>query len=388
MTGMTATPLHIIEPMLNSEVGHCMSLVRALTQAAADLAVPDVQVWCAKEAAAMPWTCAATRQPHFIRRWRRFQALALYARLLRQPGRLLVSTASSTDLISLDWMARCLGLGVLPRGKVSLFVHWLNVKPGKARWFQSIAQRQPHVQILAPTSTVAQFFSDCGFDAKVVPYPMDQVDAAAPGASADGVPEFRHLLVAGGARMDKGLGHVVDLVRQLQQQHRTWPIAVQTSMEDRHQHDPDLADALKQLQDMACPLLVMHSNTMDRASYRALFDGAVVLQPYSANDFRDRVSGVTLDALSAGAPCVVTAGTWMDQLVSRYQAGVATADLSPLGLIQAIDTIVSDYPAWAARARHASQQVQKAHSANVLMQAVLCHEAIEVNGVDTKAGVA
>jgi nucleoside-diphosphate-sugar epimerase len=36
--------------------------------------------------------------------------------------------------------------------------------------------------------------------------------------------------------------------------------------------------------------------------YAALFDGAIYLQPYDKDDFRDRSSGVTLDALAHAAP--------------------------------------------------------------------------------------
>ena len=42
-----------------------------------------------------------------------------------------------------------------------------------------------------------------------------------------------------------------------------------------------------------------------------MFDGAIVLQPYCREDFEDQISGVTLDAFSAGAPVIATAGTWM-----------------------------------------------------------------------------
>lgn len=367
-------PLHIIEPLLHSEVGHCMSLVRALTQSAARLNASDVHVWCAKDAAVMAWTCPATRQAYFSRRWRRFQALGLYARLLRQPGQLLLSTASSTDLISLDWVARWTGLGVLPTNKVSLFVHWLNVKPGKARWFSAIARRQPHIQILAPTQTVAQFFADCGFSSRVVPYPMDRIaDSHAEQHPAE-APAFRHLLVAGGARMDKGLGHIVELVRLMQQRQCPWPITVQASMEDRHQQDTVLADALKQLEDTAYPHLAMQNRTLDKAAYHELFKGAVVLQPYSAHDFRDRVSGVTLDAMAAGAPCVVTADTWMSRLLLHHKAGVAVSDLSAQALMDAITPLVNDYPVWASRASEASRQVQAAHSADALVSAVLSRD--------------
>ncbi|HQT98732.1 MAG TPA: hypothetical protein PK416_12800, partial [Thermodesulfobacteriota bacterium] len=69
-----------------------------------------------------------------------------------------------------------------------------------------------------------------------------------------------------------------------------------------------------------------------------MFDGAIVLQPYAREDFEDRVSGVTLDAFSAGAPVIATSGTWMARAADRFGAGAAVPDLSPLALLSAVET--------------------------------------------------
>ncbi len=364
-----ATPLHIVEPTLSGEAGHCMSLVQALSEAAYQSGCREITVWGSHAAGQSRWPGPAQLKPHFHRRWRRFQALALYRQLLRQPGRILVSTANSTDLISLDWAARTNCVGQIPAGKVSLFVHWLNIKPGKAKLFKAVARRQPHIQILAPTARVVEFFKACGFAAQQVSYPLDtsgQTPGNTPQPSA-----FRHLLVPGAARMDKGFGHIVDLVEAMTQQGLDWPIMIQTSLEHGHHKDQALAEALSRLRASHYPHLLLNEDTMDRAAYRAQFQGAVVIQPYRAEDFLDRVSGVTLDALHAGAPVVVTDGTWMARMVQRFRAGVTTADLSPAGLMQAIETILADHAAYAERARTAAAQVQAEHSANGLMDAVL-----------------
>lgn len=370
MTSTAIGPLHIVEPTLSSATGHCMSLVQALSDAAVHCGCQGITVWGGHAMADMPWPGPARLQAHFHRRWRRLQALALYRRLLRQPGRMLISTANSVDLISLDWAARSSRAPTIPPHKVSLFVHWLNIKPGKAKLFQAIARRQPHIQILAPTARVVAFFRDCGFAAQQVPYPLD---TSRPAQTAAPLP-FSHLLVPGAARMDKGFGHIVNLVQTMQQRGLNWPIVVQTSLEHGHDKDQALTEALSRLRSTPYPHLTLNDQAMDRAAYRAQFQGALVIQPYRAADFQDRVSGVTLDALHAGAPVVVTEGTWMARMVQRFQAGVITADLSPEGLIDAIDTILADHAAYAERAQAAAAQIQAEHSAQGLMSAVLATE--------------
>ncbi len=362
---MTA-PLHIVEPTLSGDAGHCLSLVRALAGAAAPHAVT---VWAGVDAGP-DWPAHGRLMPHFHRRWRRLQAYGLYRKLLRQPGRILVSTAGSSDAVTAHWAAP----GVIPPHKLFLFVHWLGNKAAKANLWTSLARKQPHIEILAPTASVAEFFRHCGFHATIVPYPVEPA-AGIPRAAEPAAPQaFKHLLVAGGARIDKGLARVVDLVCEMQRRGLDLPIVVQASSEQRHQHDPALAAALARLRRSGYAGLRLVDDTLGPADYRALFDGAVALQPYSLADFKDRVSGVTLDALGAGAPVVTTDGTWMAALVRRFDAGVATADLSAGGLLSAIERVLADHPGYAARARVAAASVRAEFSAQALINTVLQRE--------------
>ena len=358
-------PLHIIEPTLTGDAGHCHSLIRALAGAAAQpshAADTALTVWAGRNAASF-WRGPGRLEPIFQRRWRRLQAFVLIRRLLRQPGRILVTTAGSADLVSADWAAQ----GVIPPRKLFLFVHWLNSKPAKARRLAAIARRQPNIEILAPSASVAEFFSACGFHATVVPYPLEDQTVSA----STGTPVFKQVLVAGAARLDKGFGQIVDLVVEMQSRGLQWPVTVQTSVEPRHQHDLALATQLARLRAAGYGGLRMLGQAMDHAAYRALFDGAIVVQPYRQADFQDRVSGVTLDALGAGCPVVVTAGTWAARLVQRFDAGVATEDLSAGGLLKAVTRVHHDYARFAVQARLAAASVRAEHSAQGLIDVVL-----------------
>ena len=355
-----AETLHLIEPTLAEEVGHCHALVLALAQAAP--AGCDLQVWAARSFGSA-WSGPGRLHAHFSRRWRRLQAYALYRRLLREPGRLLITTAGTTDLL----LAACAAPGRIEPGKCHAFVHWLNTRESKRRLLERLARRQPHLQILAPTDSVARFFVDCGFDAAAVPYPLAvDTHAAAPQASG-----FRHLLVAGGARLDKGFDCIVELAELMVQRGLDWPLTVQISREQRHHDDDALTRWIERLRACALPHLTLREDTLTPSGYRQLFPGAVVLQPYRPDLFTDRVSGVTLDALGAGAPVIASAQTWMARLVQRFDAGVVLSERTPHALAAAIERVLAAHAAYAQRALQASAHVRAEHSAAPLMAQVL-----------------
>ena len=356
--------LHIVEPTLAGFTGHCHSLVRALAAAAA----PDceVTIWAGRGAVGA-WDGAGALRPHFHRRWRRLQGFLLYRRLLHEPGRILVATAGSTDLALAAWAA---GRGAVVPAKVHFFVHWLGRKAGKAGLLSSIARRQPNFEVLAPTATVAGFFTACGFRATQVPYPVDD-DGDGPAPPSAPLAPFRHLLVAGGARLDKGFDHIVELVHEMKRCGLGLPVVVQASHSERDAPAPEIASAIERLRSAHYAGLSLLGGPLSPQAYRGLFDGAVVVQPYRAEDFRDRVSGVTLDALAAGCPVVVTAGTWMAAVAQRFDAGVATADLGAAGLLAAIESVVADHARYAVNARAAAVELNAVHSARRLIDAVL-----------------
>ncbi len=364
-----AQPIHIIEPRLVDNVGHCLSLVRALATAIDEAgAGKRLTIWGSAGATTI-WHGPGQLKPYFHRRWRRLQALWLLRRLLREPGRILIATAGTADLVMADWAAA--GRTIAPH-KLHLFVHWVGAKADKARLLARIARRQPNLRIFGPTHAVVDLFARCGFEASLAPYPVEApTDAEAPTATEP----FRHLLVGGGARLDKGLDHVVALVDEMEARGMKLPITVQTSAEAQHARDGEVAGLLERLRRSTYSGLELHAESMSPEDYRALFRGAVVVQPYRESDFADRVSGVTLDALGAGAPVVATEGTWMARLIDAHNAGVAVADLAPASLLQAIETVLTDHAGFAARARLASARVREAHSARALVDALLAEEA-------------
>jgi hypothetical protein len=351
----TRGPLHIVEPRLIDYAGHCHSLVDALVRRVP----PDrpVVVWANRRCTAA-WPGRAVRvERHFSGGLRRLQALWLYRRLVRGPGRVLVSTAGTTDLV----LMRLAAAGrPIPPGKCFLLMHWLGGKARKADLLGKVAQAQPGLELLSVTPSVRDFFAACGFRSRAIPYPV------APGSAIveAGAPSFRHLLVAGGARLDKGLDQVVAMVEALHARGDTRAIVVQVSAEAHRGHDEAVGALIARLRGCAHPGLKLLEESLTPEAYAALFEGAVVLQPYDPVAFADRVSGVTLDALRAGAPLVVSAGSWMARLVNAHRAGLTPAADAPVAeWIAAVDALVADYPAAARRSRAGGQALEAERAA-------------------------
>jgi len=349
--------LHIVEPTLNSFTGHCYSLVEAIAQA-----VPEgkVCVWAGTQSGKF-WPVKDQIRPYFFQSVRKIQSFFLFRKLLKKPGKVLVSTAVSTDFLLLDWAAS----GKIPKDKVYLYVHWVGGKTSTAKKLGILAQRQPNLEVLCSTPLTTEFFRLLGFRSATVPYPR-----AVAAAQAKPMAAFHHLLVAGAARMDKGFDRITDLVDYLASTQATLPIWIQISATHQSTHGDEVLFQINRLEHSGYSHQTLIENTLSPTDYQALFAGGISIQPYAEVDFQDRVSGVTLDALAAGCPVVVTANTWLGRLVCKHNAGIATSDLSPTGLHAAITRIAADYAAYSQRAARAAVLLGQEHSARAMIQAI------------------
>ncbi len=345
--------IDVVEPTLVSEAGHCAALFRGLCAAAPGLAW---RLWIDRRAQLPGWTTPMTQLvPHFARRWRKLQALLLYRRLLRGPGRLLIPTASYFDLRALDLAAP----GPLGAGRAFLYFHKLRVDGARARALAALARRQPALELFGTSEEIVQRLRAAGFArvGRVLP-----VLAAAPDAAPGAPAGFRTLLSAGAARADKGFTQIVDLVAHMAGARATLPIAVQTSGDHYGRHDERTRADLERLRRSGYAHLTLLGDTLDSAQYAALFDGAVCLQPYAREEYADKMSSITFDALRAGAPVITVAGTSMARIVAASGAGVVLDAATPAALLAAAQAAVAQYPALSQKALAAAAQYPPAQS--------------------------
>jgi glycosyltransferase involved in cell wall biosynthesis len=361
-----ADRLHVVEPTLADDAGHCLSFSASLCAAADGR---PVTLWVRRGALLPPFPPWVTVERHFGRRLRRLQGLLLYRRLLASPGRVLVATATHLDLLLLAWAA---GGRPIPAGKVSLYVHWFRDSPSKRRTLRRQATGQPGLTVLAPTASVVDLFRSCGVPrVELVPYPITPLTAHAPGAPAAGPAGFRHVLFAGAPRQDKGFGRFVDLVATLARDPAPLPVALQRAAAGDGRYQEATRRDLGRLDALGYPRLATLPDPLPGAGYAAQFQGAVCVQPYVPAEFQDRVSGVTLDALSAGAPVVALAGTWSARAVARFGAGVVVSDAAGERLAAAVREAVARYPELSERARAAGLALHQEHDAGRLYRAVM-----------------
>jgi len=334
--------IQVIEPTLEGYSGHCHALVSSFVRAAAPAAI---DLWSGRGSAGMAFGPNVTIHPFFRRRVRLPQALYLLHRLLRGPGRIVLTTARTSDLALLGAAAP----GRLAPDRVFLYFHWVRPTPRKLRLLRKMALRQPDVVILGTTDSVVDVFRRCGFaHVLLLPYPAPQ-----PPAMASAVP-FRQLLYAGAARQDKGFGVIVDLVQLLAVRNESIPIAVQITADHYGKYDAATRADIARLKAVRYPPLALISETPAPEAYAANFPGSICLQPYNRGEFRDRVSGVTQDALAQGCPVIATAGTWSADLIGPFEAGIALADPSAERLYDAVNAIRAEYPRYRAGARSAA----------------------------------
>jgi len=300
--------------------------------------------------------------PYFQRRLRRLQVFLLYRRLLRAPGRIFVQTAGRNDLFLINLASG----GQIPPNKVFFYFHWLRLNDKKKEFIRKMAVRVPELTIITPVESVASNFLEMGFArVKQVPYPITSAPQEAKPS------DFRQVLFAGAARRDKGFDKVVDLVEYMAVESMQLPITIQASADHYDRYDDKTKIDADRLEKVNYPWMDIKPLTLEEDEYRKLFQGSICLQPYSRDEFADRVSGVTLDAFSQGCPIVTTEGTWMAKLAHRFEAGIAVDELSPEFLFQAVDVIRGDYSSYSDKAVEAGRVLGNEHSAGHLVKLLM-----------------
>jgi glycosyltransferase involved in cell wall biosynthesis len=181
---------------------------------------------------------------------------------------------------------------------------------------------------------------------------------------------FSHLLMAGAARINKGLDLVAELAVRWAHEGRKLPLLVQVSQKHAERHGHREGSAVNALLSSGYLGLRTDATAPDRAGYLARFRGALVLAPYAREQFASQVSGIVLDSLLRGAPVIATRGTWPGDQVERFGAGVTIAERTPAALAVAIDQVLADWTACSARACAASSVLAQEHDPVHLLRVI------------------
>lgn len=349
--------LLVIEPNLRNPSGHYAEFVRAVGARAGG---EGIEVFAHPDAdgmlEGMPGVRVCTAEPRVGRplaEWR-----AIFRAVERQiPFLVLTSDGRHAAAVSAAG-----ALANRPPGNARLYFHRPPSTVRDRLLLPFAASARGHAMAVAPTEQVAQSLRDGGWRrVECVPYPA--LGAPVP---PNPVP-FSHLLMAGAARLNKGLDLVAALAVRWAGEDRAIPLMVQVSKKHAARHGRREGAVVEALLSSGYRGLRADGTAPDRAGYLDRFRGALVIAPYAREQFASQVSGVVLDALLHGAPVVTTAGTWPGAQVERFGAGVAVEERTPAALSAAIDTVLADWPAFAARACDAARTLAAEHDPRHLL---------------------
>jgi heptosyltransferase III len=378
--------LHIVEPGLVSAAGHSYELTKSLVHAwmSRSDAAP-ASIWLGRtfsnELQKEAW-----RHPrielhrHFHHSYRKLQSLLLYRQQWVDDAVIVLPTARLLDMLLL-WVAR----PAYPLAQVVVYLHWIKEKPWRLKLIQWLLNRMPELRILTTTEHLYGLLQAVGIERVAhQPYPLT--------ASLDGpetkldAQKFRHLLYAGAAREDKGFPLVVDLLEALAQQGRLPPAVIQVNGEKSVDPGPDMSESVARLRALAAthPQIDIIEEALSSAEYQSLFQGAIVLQLYDPVAFRNRVSGVTLDALAAGAIPLACQGTWSAALLENQGAGAVLEDRQPTeSALALIERLRHEFAAESARSRSAHVRLAQQKNWGVLFETLQARTRV-VNRFDAR----
>lgn len=349
----TSSPLTIIEPKLRGPSGHYAEFVRALA-ARADgslqsihvVADPRAREYVASLGGAVPVVASRPAAGTLTE-------IAALGASLRAGRTTLVLTANASHALHADWLSFA---GARALAGLALLYHW-PIARRQARMALALAPRtRRHALFLATTRGVRDSLAAAGC--------VRAIEIAYPATRSEGAPmraPFRHLLMAGAARVNKGLDVVAELAERFSREGRELPLLVQVSPKHVDRHGSREDAVVRRLLDADYRGLVADPRAPDRGEYAARFTGALVLAPYARAQFAHGVSGVVLDALLHGAPCIATEGTWAGNLIERFDAGVVLRDRTADELAGAIERILARWDRFSARAAEASDELVVEH---------------------------
>lgn len=353
--------LLIIEPNLRSLSNHYAEFVRAVGMRAGDnvidvMAHPDADPILSEMRGVRVWT----KEPRVGR------PLAEWRTIYNAVGKsvpFLVLTADGRHAAAVSLAA---ALTKQRPEHARLYFH-KTPSGGRDRFFSAFSgAAQKYALALAPTEVIAGSLRAAGWRrVECVPYP-----ALGP-AQIPGPAPFARVLMAGVARMNKGLDLIVDLAKLWARQERDIPLFVQVSKKHAMKHGHREVAMVGSLLSSGYSALVTDERAPGRAEYGERFRGSLVLAPYERSRFAEQVSGVVLDALLHGAPVIATRGTWPGAQIDRFGAGITIEERTPEALAAAIDQVLGNWQAYSSRACEAARTLAREHDPHRLLTLIM-----------------
>jgi glycosyltransferase involved in cell wall biosynthesis len=385
----------VVEEALKTESGHWFEYVRsvrALNRAAGAETVvvthreASPEVVAALDAHALfPWT--SWDNIYFSPSpWRRYLGIArhnwrlyrLMRRFVRDHGPFDVVFAPTVVIYHVvGWrllmasQARRIGRMVLlfrnnagsyPAGStVPVFKRSTGVLKRALRSFRPLIARRRARFVTDSAKLAFEYQSLCGIAPDVLPSPrIAPPPALGEDARAPDAPVVISCL--GPARFEKGIDVMQDAIRMFLAAHPDarvrfviqWNEPIVDGEGRPYLPDPTLATDSR-------------VSIIDQPMTSDAYDAAVaatdcMLLPYQRASYFARISGVAVEAVTAGVPVIYTRDTWCEDLVRDTGAGIGAQDGDAAGFAAAIAEMVAHYPDYRARARARAEEARAAQS--------------------------
>lgn len=119
---------------------------------------------------------------------------------------------------------------------------------------------------------------------------------------------------------------------------------------------------------LADPRVTYITEPLDSAGYdKAVAECDCMLLPYRRASYFARISGVAVEAATAGIPMIYTEDTWTADFAEASGAGIVVADGDVAALVEAMRDMARDYRQYRARARGRSKAAQQEHSSGAFL---------------------
>lgn len=141
-----------------------------------------------------------------------------------------------------------------------------------------------------------------------------------------------HVTFLGQARREKGAEIINQTVARLGQD-VSWLSGVKFSV----RAGTEVPHAAKER------VCVMDANMSEKAYWDSLKQADILVIPYLSPEFKYRTSGIIVDAMFVGKPCIVIQDTWLADVVQKYHFGLPIRYYSPTSIGVAISTIRDNY---------------------------------------------
>jgi glycosyltransferase involved in cell wall biosynthesis len=244
---------------------------------------------------------------------------------------------------------------------VPVFKRSTNVLKWALRSFRPLIARRRARFVTDSAKLAFEYQSLCGIAPDVLPSPR----IAPPPALGDDTraPDAPVVISClGPARFEKGIDVMQDAIRLFLTEHPDAPVKFVIQWNEPivdaegRSYTPD-------------PALVAESRVriIDQPMTSQAYDAAVaatdcMLLPYQRASYFARISGVAVEAVTAGVPVIYTQDTWCEDLVREIGAGIGVPDGDASGFAAAIAEMVAHYPDFRARARARAEEARAAHS--------------------------